>query len=195
MPRLPTALTTQRLTLRRYHKDDAGWYCDMARRNKDHLSRYERGNAVMRINTPADARDVIETFARDAEAGLSCFLGAFRTDSDAFVGQIYIGVGNADLPAFIIGYFCEASHLRQGYIGEAAAASVKALFETCDAMRVGLGCDDTNIASRRIAERLGMRREGHIRANKRNPDGTITGSLLYGLLRDEYRAQEAVHTI
>jgi hypothetical protein len=33
-----------------------------------------------------------------------------------------------------------------------------------------------------------MTREGCLRENKRNPDGTYSNSLIYGLLRSEYQA-------
>ena len=186
MPRLPTELTTARLDLRRYQPADAHWYADMAARNRRHLARYESGNAAMSIDTEADARKVIAEFANMAAAQKACFLGAFLSGTDRFVAQIYVGVGDADLPGYVIGYFCDRAHLQKGYTSEAAAAVVADLFETCGAERVGLGCDDTNIASQRIAEGLGMRLEGHLRADKRNADGSVSGSLLYGLLRGEY---------
>lgn len=191
MPPLPDQLSTHRLDLRRYHAGDAGWYAAMSVRNRAHLARHESGNAAMRIHAEAEARDVIAGFETDAADGEAAFLGAFRRADGAFVAQIYIGVANAELPSYLIGFFCDAAHLRQGYVGEAAAATVAALFGGCGATRVGLWCDDTNVASRRVAERLGMRREGHIRADKRNADGSVTGSLAYGLLRKEFLAQQA----
>jgi RimJ/RimL family protein N-acetyltransferase len=39
-----------------------------------------------------------------------------------------------------------------------------------------------------VAERCGMVREGKLRENKRNPDGTYSNSLIFGLLKSEYRA-------
>jgi len=36
-----------------------------------------------------------------------------------------------------------------------------------------------------------MVREGHIRENKRNADGSISGTLHYGLLRSEFFGSEA----
>lgn len=171
--------------------EDAAWYATMALRNRAHLARYESGNAAMRIASEADALAAIREFGEAAEAGNAAFLGAFRRDDGAFVAQIYIGVGNADLPGYLVGYFCDEAHLQQGYTSEAATAAVGALFNDCDAQRVGLWCDDTNLASQRIAMRLGMRLEGHVRADKRNADGSVTGSLCYGLLRDEFAAQEA----
>ncbi|WP_026783710.1 GNAT family N-acetyltransferase [Pleomorphomonas koreensis] len=188
MPALPSSLVTERLILRRYRPDDAAWYAAMALRNRAHLARHESGNAAMTIATEADALAAIKGFEAAAGIGRAAFLGAFRRSDAAFVGQVYVGVANAELPGYLLGYFCDEAHLRQGYAGEAAAATLAALFRDCGALRVGLWCDDSNEPSRRIAERLGMRREGHIRADKRHADGSVTGSLCYGLLRDEFPA-------
>ncbi|SCM74723.1 putative acetyltransferase [uncultured Pleomorphomonas sp.] len=192
MPALPSSLSTQRLDLRRYAAEDAAWYAAMALRNRAHLARFESGNAAMSIASEADARAAIRTFGEMADAGKAAFLGVFRRQDGAFVGQVYVGVGHPDLPGYLVGYFCDEAHLRQGYTVEAAAAVVATLFADCDARRVGLWCDDTNLASQRIARRLGMRREGHLRADKRHADGTITGSLCYGLLREEFLTEETL---
>lgn len=186
MPLLPTEFSTERLRLRRYVPEDAGWYAEMAVRNHAHLARYESGNAAMRIDTEDAARAVLAEFAEMAEREKAACFGAFRAGDGAFVAQIYIGVSNAELPGYVIGYFCDVEHLRKGYVGEAVEATVKVLFDKCGAERVGLGCDDTNTASIRVAERLGMQREGHIRGDKRNADGSVTGSVIYGLLRTEF---------
>lgn len=191
MPALPSSLATSRLDLRRYTPDDATWYAEMALRNRGHLARHESGNAAMKIATEADASAVIRAFSETADAGKAAFLGAFRRQDGVFVSQIYIGVSNADLPGYLVGYFCDEAHLKQGYTMEATAAVVASLFVDCEARRVGLWCDDTNLASQRIALRLGMRQEGHLRADKRHPDGSVTGSYCYGLLREEFLAQKA----
>ena len=185
---LPSSLSTRRLTLRRYTPADAGWYAGMAARNKAHLARHERGNTVMRIFSEADATDAIQGFAELAEAGRGAFLGAFDSMTGAFACQIYVGVGDAALPGYLVGYFCDVDHLRQGFVTEAARAVVADLFTACGAERVGLWCDDTNEPSQAIAARLSMLREAHIRKDKRHDDGTVTGSFGYGLLRDEFLA-------
>lgn len=191
MPLLPVELNTDRLVLRRYSVIDAGWYAEMAVRNHAHLARYESGNACMGIRTEEDAEKIIGGFETDATDGEAAFLGAFRHQDGAFVCQIYIGVANAELPSYLVGFFCDERHVGKGYVTEAAKAAVASLFKDCGAARVGLWCDDTNTGSQRVAEKLGMRREGHIRADKRNADGSVTGSLAYGLLRDEFLAQQA----
>ena len=86
MTLLPLDIETQRLHLRRYIKSDAQWYCDMALRNRSHLSRYESGNAAMRISNATDAETVITRFHDDAIDGKCCFLGIFLAGTDLFVG-------------------------------------------------------------------------------------------------------------
>jgi len=191
MPPLPDQLSTSRLDLRRYQVRDAAWYAAMSVRNHRHLARYESGNACMGIRTEEDAEKIIGGFETDTADGEAAFLGVFRREDGEFVCQIYVGVANADLPSYLIGFFCDEAHVGKGYVTEAAAETIKALFNDCGALRVGLWCDDTNMGSQRVAEKLHMRREGHIRADKRNADGSVTGSLAFGLLRDEFLAQQA----
>ena len=49
-------------------------------------------------------------------------------------------------------------------------------------------CDEANLRSRRVAERCGLVLEGHVRENKRNADGTLSGTLYFGLLKSEFEA-------
>ena len=183
---LPTRIETERLYLRPYQAGDGAWYYAMSQRNKAHLARYESGNAVMTINTEEDAERVVRDFAAAWAAGDAYFMGVFRRDTQEFVAQIYIGVANPELPELEVGFFAEVDHQGQGYVAEATRGALRFIFEQLGAHRVRLRCDDTNAPSRRVAERCGMVREGHIRENKKNADGSITGTLQYGLLRSEF---------
>jgi aminoglycoside 6'-N-acetyltransferase len=182
---IPTRIETERLYLRCYRAGDGPWYYEMSQRNKLHLARYEPGNAVMTINTERDAEIAVRSFAAAWVARDAFFLGAFRRDTDEFVAQIYIGPSDWDLPEFEIGYFADVEHEGQGYVTEAAEATLRFVFEHLGAHRVRLRCDDANVRSFRVAERCGMIREGHIREDKRNADGSISGTLHYGMLRSD----------
>jgi RimJ/RimL family protein N-acetyltransferase len=107
------------------------------------------------------------------------------------VAQIYIGPVNWDLPEFEVGFFADKDHEGQGFVSEAVQAMLDFLFVHLGAQRVRLHCSDTNVRSRRVAERCGFVLEGHIRENKLNPDGTFSGSLYFGLLKGEF---EALHS-
>ena len=59
------------------------------------------------------------------------------------------------------------------------------VFGLLGAHRVRLECDDTNLRSLRVAERCGFVREGHIRQNHQHADGSVSGTVHFGLLRSE----------
>ena len=191
---IPTRIDTERLYLRSYQPGDGPWYFAMSQKNQSHLMRYEADNVVMGIKSDEDAEIVVRDLAAEWVARNSFFLGVFDKRTDEFVAQIYVGPVSWDLPEFQIGYFVDKDFEGQGYVTEAAKAALRFAFEHLRAHRVRLRCDDTNVPSRRVAERCGMVREGHIRENKRNEDGSITGTLLYGLLRGELVGAETVST-
>lgn len=187
---LPKRIETKRLYLRCYQAGDGPWYYEMSQKNKPHLARFEAGNAVMSINKEEDAEITVRDFAVAWAARSAFFLGVFHQVTQDFVAQIYIGVVNWDLPEFELGYFVDVEHEGQGYVTEAAEAALHFIFTQLGAYRVRLECDDTNSRSYRVAERCGMIKEGHIRENHRNADGSINGTLLFGLLRSEFMARK-----
>ena len=92
------------------------------------------------------------------------------------------------LPEFQIGYFVDMDHEGKGYVTAAVRGALGFVFDHLGAHRASVECDDTNVRGIRVAERCGLIREGHIRENKRNADGTLSGTLRFGLLRDEFEA-------
>lgn len=183
---IPTRIETERLYLRCYQPGDGQWYYPMSQRNRSHLERYESGNAVTNIGSEEDAEIMVRGFAKDWIAREAFFLGAFTRENDQFVAQIYIGVVSWDVPEFQIGYFVDVDHEGLGYVSEAVRGSLGFIFEHLKAHRACLECDDSNTSSYRVAERCGMVKEAHFRENKRWPDGTLSGTLHYGLLRSEW---------
>jgi RimJ/RimL family protein N-acetyltransferase len=92
------------------------------------------------------------------------------------------------VPKFEIGFFADTDHEGQGYVTEAVRATLGFVFEDLQAHRVRLECDDTNERSRRVADRSGLIAEGHIRENKRDPNGRLSGTLCFGLLKRDSEA-------
>jgi ribosomal-protein-alanine N-acetyltransferase len=186
----PTRFESNRLYLRPYQAGDGPWYYAMSQRNCTHLARYEAENPATSLRSEQEAEILMREFAADWTARSHFFLGAFEGTTDEFVAQIYIGPVNWDLPEFEIGFFVDRDHEGQGFVGEAVQASLRFLFEQLGAYRVRLHCDDTNLRSRRVAERCGFVLEGHIREDKKNPDGTFSGTLCYGLLKSEFESPQ-----
>ena len=185
---LPSRLVTERLLIRSYGPGDGAWYFAMGQKNLDHLRLYEAENPIMGLQSVEDAEVLVREFAAAWASRSAFFFGAFEKASQAFVAQIYVGPTNWDLPEFEIGYFVDREREGQGYVVESVRAVVSFAFQSLQARRLFLQTADTNERSYRVAERSGFTREGHLRQNKKHPDGRVTGTLVYGLLREEFDA-------
>ncbi len=183
---LPDRFETERLILRRYQAGDGPLYYAAGQKNRAHLQRYEAGNVILSPKNEAEAEAVVLDLSDEWDQRRAFFLGTFAKAGGEFVGQVYVGVVNWETPEFEVGYIVDQDHEGQGYVTEAVRAVVKLIFECLDAHRVRLQCDDTNLRSKRVAERCGFLREGHLRENHRYPDGSFSGTYLYGLLREDY---------
>ena len=186
---LSPIMFTDRLVIRSYCLGDENWYYKMSLRNHAHLERYEPENPARAIKTEEDAKKMIANFVDDWQKGHHHFMGVFLKEPEQFVAQIYIGLVNRNVNEFGIGYFSDVEHEGKGYVTEAVRTVVKTLFESLHAHRIRIETDDTNLRSIRVAERCGFMKEGHIRENKKNPDGTYSGTLYYGLLRSEFQSR------
>lgn len=183
---IPIPIETNRLIIRPYSTDDVPWFYKMSLRNKMHLARFESENPIMSIITESDAENTIREFISLWDERKYRFLGVFLKDCNIFVAQIYLGKLDDHLPEFGIGYFADVDQEGKGYVTEAVSALIKVLFEKVGTHRIRIECDDSNSRSIAVAERCGFVREGHFRKNKLNPDGSYTGTLFFGLLKDEY---------
>lgn len=184
---LPNSFNTPRLVVRAYRPGDGAMYYAVGQRNRAHLQRYEAQNSVLKPTSAAEGEALIGEYIADWQAGRYFMLGAFSRATGEFVGQIYIGTVDWHTPEFEVGYFVDCQHQGQGYITEALQAALTFIFQHLGAHRVRLDCSDTNLRSLRVAEYTGFVREAWLRENRREPDGSYSGTLIYGLLRDEYK--------
>jgi len=182
----PAHFESERLRLRSYQPGDGKWYYAMSLKNHKHLLQYEAENVAADIASEEAAEELVQGLANEWVKRSCFFIGVFDKKTGEFVAQIYVGPVDWKLPEFQIGYFADVDHEGQGYVTEAVGATLRILFDQLNAHRVRLACDETNLRSIRVAERCNMTKEGCLRENKRHPDGTYSGSLIYGLLRSEY---------
>lgn len=183
---IPSNFESERLHLRSYRAGDGPCYYAVSRKNQQHLARYESDNVIMQIKSEEDAEITVRHLAVDWVARRDFFIGAFNKSNGHFVAQVYIGPVNWDLPEYQIGFFVDKDYEGKGYMTEAVRATLGFAFHHLNAYRVFAECDETNIRSMRVLEKCGMVKEGLLRENKRNADGTVSGTAYYGLLRREY---------
>ena len=183
---VPAVFESERLILRSYRAGDGPVYYAAGLRNRDHLNRFESDNVVMQLKDEEDAETVVRELAELWNDGKSFFIGCFEKTSQDFVAQVYVGVVNQELPGFQIGFFVDKEYEGQGYVTEAVMATLKFVFHHLHAHKVSAECDEANVRSIRVLERCGFTREGLLRENKCRVDGTISGTLHYGILQKEY---------
>lgn len=83
---------------------------------------------------------------------------------------------------FEIGYWLRASAQGQGFMSEAVAALSRMAFEQLRARRVEIRMDETNLASRAVAERCGFELEGILRCDSLSPQGEPRNTCVYARL-------------
>lgn len=135
-----------------------------------------------------------EEAAREAarRAGDECFWAVCLQDG-TYVGNLYFAKG--EFGAWELGYvFCRDCWGR-GYAAESARALLDYGFEALGVRRVIAMCNPENESSWRLLERLGLRREGHLRKNIfffRDADGNPLwqDTYEYGLLKEEWAKAE-----
>ena len=185
---IPIRFEADRLILRRYEPGDGPMYFAVGQKNRQHLQPFEAGNIILSAKSLEEAEIIVRELSVDWIARNSFFMGAFDKKTLEFIAQIYVGVVNWELPEFEIGYFVDVDHQGRGYVTEAVKAALGFIFDNLHAQRVCLHTRDTNLPSQHVAERCGFTLEGHIRENKRDKDGSVSGDLYYGLLKREYNA-------
>ncbi len=87
-----------------------------------------------------------------------------------------------------IGWVFAREHQRRGYATEAARSLLAYAFESLRCHRVIATCQPQNVASWRVMEKLGMRREGHFRKCIFRAPGEWWDEYFYGILDEEYFA-------
>ena len=83
-----------------------------------------------------------------------------------------------------LGYILARERWGQGYATEAARALLRFGFEHFGLHRIWATCDPRNVASAHVLEKIGMRREGHLRENKLQR-WNWRDSYLYAILEHE----------
>ena len=128
------------------------------------------------------ARDFITWSSEGLERGNYSFV-IIDADSGELLGAIGMGV-NARMKMGHIGYWVAAPARRRGIASGALRLLAGWALEQ-DFGRVELITDPDNVASQRVAEKVGFRREGVMRSHTLHQDGRRRDAVLFSLLPGE----------
>ncbi|MCG7210618.1 GNAT family N-acetyltransferase [Streptomyces arenae] len=174
-------METARLVLRRFGPQDAPALA--AYRSDPEVSRYQSWERPVPL---AAAERLVAGFAAGDPRTPGWFQYAVQLrDAPGLIGDI--GVRRAeDGRQAELGFTFDPAFQGRGYATEAVTRVARSLLLEKGLHRLSANCDSRNVPSARLLERVGFRREGHLRQSTWMK-GEWTDDLLYGLLASEYR--------
>ncbi len=113
-------------------------------------------------------------------------LAVITRADDRMIGRCGFAIGDPDDEQAVLWYTLHPDSWGRGYATEAARALVDFGFRELGLHRIWADTDPENVASIRVLEKLGMRREGYLRENARINDAWAD-SLIYAVLEREWR--------
>jgi ribosomal-protein-alanine N-acetyltransferase len=134
----------------------------------------------------AQAEALVQQIQTDYESGSSLPLAIERSSDHAFVGNCTLHHFHETSRRAEMGYALARPFWGQGYMHEALRALLTYAFEPLDLNRLEADIDPRNVSSARSLERLGFRKEGHLR-ERWIVNGEVSDTGFYGLLRSEWR--------
>jgi [ribosomal protein S5]-alanine N-acetyltransferase len=135
--------------------------------------------------TRASYRRRIRRYAEDQRSDLAYPLFVFRRSDNVLLGGLTLAnIRRGCAQAGNLGYWMGAAYSRQGYMTAAVKLVIPFAFETLRLHRVEAACIPGNIASIRLLEKTGFRREGFAREYL-CIDGAWQDHLLYARLKHD----------
>ncbi len=138
---------------------------------------------VSRTHELAEVEALIRRYLDNLAAGTGVFYGLW--DGSRMIALVLIKDIDETAKRAEIGYMIDEAYARRGLVTAACRMMIDFLFGELGMNKIVICCDPENGSSRALAERLGFKHEGSLRA-----DAVINGRLRdtahYGLLREEY---------
>lgn len=182
---IPTQLETERLVVRKYVKGDGRDLYLLLQRNGNRDFLRQNVEEVASITSEEEAEIKTRRHAAEWSARDRFVMGIWMKSESKYVGEIWIEPKRWEVPSFEIGWFLDRGYQGRGIATEAAQRSLDFLFTDLNAHKVIVITRDTNRRSRKLAERLGFSKEGHLR-ECRVENGKRYGLLHYGMLKNEF---------
>jgi RimJ/RimL family protein N-acetyltransferase len=170
-------LRTDRLLVREFAAAD--WPALHAFESLPEVARYQDFAPRTEEESRAYVLDSIED--PQEEHRLTYDMAVVLPAEDRLIGRCGLGISEPTIGAAALWYTLHPAYWGHGYMTEATRAMVDFDFRELCLHRIWAECDPANIASWRILEKIGMRREAHLRENAKIK-GAGVDSLIYAIL-------------
>jgi ribosomal-protein-alanine N-acetyltransferase len=178
------AIAGDGVALRSPQMSDWGEWAALREASRDFLTPWEPTWPADDL-TRASFRRRIRRYSEDQRNDLAYAYFIFRKDDDAVLGGLTLAnIRRGCAQAASLGYWIGAAYARQGYMTAAVNAIVPFAFGTLKLHRIEAACIPANVASVRLLEKTGFRREGFARQYL-CIDGIWQDHLLFARLKDD----------
>lgn len=159
----PTMLTGPRVELRPLRGSDFDAWREVRTRSRDWLEPWEPladPGSPDPVNDPEAFRARCGAWERQRHFDTAYGFGLFLLDG-SLVGEVSLGsVQRGPFQSAFVGYWVDAAHAGQNLVPEGVAVILRFGFEELRLHRIEAAIVPRNAASRRVAEKLGLRDEG-----------------------------------
>ncbi|MFO8009112.1 MAG: GNAT family N-acetyltransferase [Candidatus Brocadiia bacterium] len=175
-------LTTKRLILRDVTEDD--WRAVHEYAADPEVTRY----LPFGPNTEEQTRQFIQRTiqAQQDDPRRKFELGIVLPRTGELIGGCRVSLEDAGNRSGSIGYILHRDHWGRGIMTEAASELLRFGFSELDMHRIWATCDELNVASARVLEKIGMKREGLMREDTWMEE-RWRSTYLYAVLEQEWR--------
>lgn len=177
-------IETSRLLIRPFKKED--WHDLYAYTSLPEVWQFLAAEPY----TKDDARRYVsEAVASHERTNVLNDLAVVLKATDHLIGHLTFRVYHQAYRTREMGWLISPFYQNQGFASEAAAALLRYGFESLNLHRVVATCDTRNVASFRVMEKIGMRREGHYVKNTLIR-GEWYDEYFYAILEEEWKAMQ-----
>ena len=159
-PYLKISIRTRRLIIRPFLLTDFS-VCQASHQNRKILQHeFDAPMAIASLNNYARFKKKVERHRETGRLREHYVLGIFEKKSGALVGEADLFLINKKLRWANLGYHIQNQFWGKGYASEACKSVVVYAFKSLAMHRIEAAMDLGNFASMRVAEKIGMVREG-----------------------------------
>ena len=173
-------LRGERVLVRPYRESDAQALFEAVAESRDHLRPW-----LPFADTHQSAEESRDWIIHQVANWLlreDLIVGIWEAATNLYLGGSGLHPRSWEIRYFEIGYWIRASASGRGYITEAVKLLTGYAFTALAAKRVEIRCDERNVRSAAVPQRLGFVQEGRLRNRELAPDGTLRNMLIFSLI-------------
>lgn len=179
--RLPRKFKTKRTVVRIFNNDDLKGYWNLIKTNRERLEK-DFPITLKNTRTKKATESWIDQKIKSWSKHTSFSFVILENENDTLIGQLTIKTIDWKIPKAEMAYFIDKDWEGKGITTEVVKGGIDFCFNNLKLNKVFIRTAPDNRASQRIAEKCGFKKEGLLKKDHRQSDGTLSDVLYYGLL-------------